>query len=208
MLHLLLEIPQRKIYFIDQASSCASFLIVDEKIGGILVNAPGFSKGLLEDITAVCTPKFLFLPSHLGATDADIDEWKNHTSLEVIAHEIETPLISSPVDISINHKTKLSRTIDFVPMAGRTPGSCALYLKNLPGILFFGPILSIGNGAWPDLIPQANDFSFESRMFGALGLKDIKFEYAFTDDFSLQSVNFGDSACQAICDNIDAFFSR
>ena len=96
--------------------------------------------------------------------------------------------------------------MDFVPMAGRTHGSCALFLKNLPGVMFLGPVLSIGDSKYPELTQNKDDSSFETRMFGVLGLKDLKYDYVFTDDFDLTSSGFGPNASEVVNKNIERFF--
>ena len=62
MLTLILDIPQRKIFYIS--SSPASFLIVDDKAGGILINTPVFSKALLDEMNALT---IFFYPANLAA---------------------------------------------------------------------------------------------------------------------------------------------
>ena len=83
-------------------------------------------------------------------------------------------------------------------MSGRTESSCALRCKNKPGLMFFGPILSTAESGWPALIAQPDDYSYENRLFGVLGLQDVKFEYAFTDDFDPRTSRFGPGADTAV----------
>ena len=207
MLNLLLDIPQRKIFHIEQNTGPASFLIVDDKAGGILINTPIYSEILFNKVSTLTRIDYLFLPSKFGANPDDIKQWKSATNAETIAHELEVASIDHPIDIKVNHKTKLSRTMDFVPMGGRTTGSCALFLKNLPGVIFLGPILSANKNGWPDLKKNDDDSSFEARMFGVLGLKDLKYDYAFTDDFNPEKCKFGPDASVEIKKNIDQFFT-
>ena len=47
-------------------------------------------------------------------------------------------------------------------------------------------------------VSQDGDYSFENRLFGTLGLQDVKFEYAFTDDFDPQTSHVGPGADAAI----------
>jgi len=204
MLTLLLDIPQRKIFHIEQKAKPACFLIVDHKAGGILVNTPDFSEPLLKELTKQSDIDYLFFPSKFGCHD--LQEWKTATGAESIAHELEADAITPDIDLKVNHKTKLTRTMDFVPMGGRTKGSCALFLKNLPGILFLGPTLSVGENQWPALIENDDDESFESRMFGVLGLKDLKYDYVFTDDFDPDASKFGPGASEQVSQNIDLYF--
>jgi len=204
MLRQILDIPQRKIFYITENPGPASFLIVDDKAGGVLVNTPIFSKALLEQITHLTPVNFLFLPSKLGAKH--LDQWKSATKADAISHEIEASAIGPLVDITVNHKTKLTRTMDFVPMAGRTSGTCALFLKNLPGVLFLGPALSSANHNWPALVEHSDDSCFENRIFGILGLKELKYDYVFTDDFNLKTSKFGPKASTEVNKNIMRFF--
>ena len=207
MLVELLDLPQRKIFYIDQKSCPASFLIVDHKAGGILINTPEFSEKLASEIQQHSNIDYLFLPSKFGANKA-IDSWKNISKLETIAHEAEVANIPFKIDLEVNHKTKLTRTMDFIPMGGRTAGSCALFLKNLPGVIFLGPILNQSDDGWPTLIKQEDDESFESRMFGVLGLKDLKYDYVFTDDFEPKNSRFGPGASVELGKRIDNFFEN
>lgn len=205
MLTQILDIPQRKIFYVTpQNDEPAAFLIIDDKAGGILINTPAFSDALLKNILELTPLNFIFLPSKFGAQS--LKQWKIATNAESIAHEIEASSIDSPIDITVNHKTKLTRTMDFVPMAGRTKGSCALFLKNLPGVLFLGPTLSTDKSGWPALVQQDDDASFETRMFGVLGLKELKYDYVFTDDFRLNRNKFGPSASTEVTKNITRFF--
>jgi len=204
MLKLLLDLPQRSIYYIDQDERPACFLIIDNKGGGILVNSPIYSSLLFSEINLLTSIKSIFLPSKFGAKS--VNDWRKATDVKIISHENEAASIPIPIDFKINHKTKLTRTIDFVPMAGRTHGTCALFLKNIPGVLFLGPSLSIGKNHWPMLIQNEDDISFETRMFGILGLKDLKFEYVFTDDFDFNTSQYGKNAHIEVKNNIDLFF--
>lgn len=205
MLIELLDIPQRKIFYIPQTQQPASFLIIDDKAGGILINTPVFSEALMESICKITKINYIFLPSKFGAHS--LQQWKSATRAETIAHELEANEIEPSLDITVNHKTKLTRTMDFVPMGGRTPGTCALYLKNLPGVLFLGPALSTGKSNWPELIENVDDSSFEARLFGVLGLKDLKYDYAFTDDFDIRKSKYGPDASIEINKNINDVFS-
>ena len=201
---LILALPQRSIYFLDIGipTQVASFLIHDNKLGAILVNTPDFSVDLLTQIEQFSV-KYIFLPSHLGARDLAL--WQEATSAEIIAHEAECEFISQKVDHAISERSKLSRTIDFLPLPGRTPGSCALYLKNLPGVIFLGPVMQSSPNNWPTIIQKEDDYSFESRLFSALSLKDTKFQYAFTDNFQPDHL-YGPNADQGIRRNIERLF--
>jgi len=210
MLTPVLDIPQRKIFYIADSLTPASFLIIDDKAGGILINCPTYSEALLKEIESQGKIDYIFLPSRFGTES--LQQWKAATNAESIAHEIEADNIHHPIDIRVNHKTKLTRTMDFVPMAGRTGGTCALFLKNLPGVIFLGPALSIEKKVmaeknWPSLIENTDDASFETRMFGVLGLKDLKYDYVFTDDFNMQTCQYGPNASIEVGKNIDNYFN-
>jgi len=201
-MHELLQITGRTIYQVPAPADCpAVYYIHDHEVGGILVNTPPYSEQAAAALAAAGGVSFIFLPSRFGAHD--LAAWREATGAETMAYEIEAGAIAGGVDIALNSKTKLTRTIDFLPMAGRTEGSCALRLKNKPGVVFFGPILSPGEHGWPTLAPNEDDHSYESRLFGALGLQDVKFEYAFTDEFDPQATRFGPGADRAIREEID-----
>ena len=119
-------------------------------------------------------------------------------ALEALAFEIEARAIGEGVDIAFDTKRKFSRTMDFLPMAGVTAGTCALRLKNKPGVVFFGPALEPGEDGWPTLVFHDDDHSFESRLFGALGVQDLQFDYAFTDVFEPGRTQFGPGAGEAV----------
>ncbi len=199
----LLQVPGRTIYLVPTpAGMPAVYYIVDREVGGILVNTPDFDAGLAAELDDLGGVTYIFLPSRLGAHD--LDAWREACGAEALAYEAECPAIHGTVDIALNNKTKLTRTIDFLPMSGRTEGSCALRLKNKPGVVFFGPILTPGERGWPTLIANTDDFSFESRLFGVLGLQDVKYEYAFTDHFDPEHTRFGPGAGAAIQQELDS----
>ncbi len=205
-LSLILEIPRRKIYHIRCPNPTpAVFFIDDKEVGGILVNTPAATtdaKTLLSGLTV----DYIFYPSHLGARSPD--QWRELTGARLLAHENECAMISADIDIPLSSKTKLSRTMDFVPIAGRTQGSCALFIKNLPGVIFFGPVLQRGTDGWPTLIPQMDDHDFESRLIAALGIKDLKFQYALLDDFDPEKSKTGPGAADVVCRNIEQLFEE
>ncbi|MGM0476659.1 MAG: hypothetical protein ACQERR_05655 [Pseudomonadota bacterium] len=180
----------------DQGASPepAVYYIADREAGGLLVNAPPYSPEQFEALAAVTPPQYLFLPSHLGTRD--IAAWRE-AGVQVIANGLEAARIPGGVDIDLDRKTRLSRTIDFLPMSGRTPGSCALRLRNKPAVVFFGPILEPGADGWPTLVLHDDDASSENRLFGVLGLQDIRYEYAFTDVFG-PDTRYGPGASDAI----------
>lgn len=193
----LLTLRGRTIYLVPvEAGAPVVYFLVDQEAGGVLINTPRYSAELQSALTAVAPIKYLFLPSRFGARD--VDAWREATAAESLAYGPEAAAIRGCIDIVLDNKSKLTRTIGFLPMSGRTEGSCALHLRNLPGVIFFGPALSPGPSGWPTLLPQADDHSFETRLFGSLGLKDVKYDYAFTDEFVEGHTQIGPGADQAI----------
>ncbi len=201
----ILALRDRRIYRVGDHSPTV-WLIDDHELGGILINAPPFSKATLAAIRAATTPAYLFLPSHHGAHD--LAAWRD-AGFEILAFEAEAPAVrvaGGVVDIAFTRKQRLSRTIDFLPMAGVTAGSCALRLRNLPGVIFFGPVLAPGSDGWPTLVANPHDHSWEARLFGALGVKDLKFAYAFCDRFDPDTTRFGPHADAEIRERLEAMF--
>jgi len=92
----------------------------------------------------------------------------------------------------------LSRTVDFLPLAGRTAHTCALRSRAKPAMFFFGPALARAASGWRGLKPLADDHSYENRSLGAVGLRRLKYEYAFTDDFDPIKSRYGPGAGRAI----------
>lgn len=198
----LLSIPGRSIHLVPTAPELpAVYYLVDKEVQGVLINTPPFSEALLERLQALAPLRFIFIPSRHGAHE--LDAWREASGAEALAYEAEVAAIDGTIDLPLNTKTKLTRTIDFMPMSGRTEGSCALRLKNKPGVVFFGPILTPGESGWPSLIEAPDDHSFESRLFGALGLQDVRYEYAFTDRFVPGETEFGPGADRAIGEEIN-----
>lgn len=196
----LLSLPGRRIYLVPtEADLPAVYYLVDRELDGVLINTPPFAAERLTALQGLAPLRYIFLPSRFGAHD--LDAWREASGAEALAYEAEVGAIAGHIDLPVNTQTKFTRTIDFLPMSGRTEGSCALRLKNKPGVVFFGPILSPshapGADGWPSLEPMDDDHSYESRLFGALGLQDIKYEYAFTDRFEPDG-HFGPGADQAI----------
>jgi len=194
-MQLLFESFDRAVYYVP-GSRPAVFFLADKEGGGILINTPAYTPELLAKINAIMPLKFIFYPSHLGATD--VTAWREASAAQTMAYGHETRRIDGTIDLVLDRENRFSRTIDFLPMSGRTESSCALRCKNKPGMVFFGPILSQAESGWPTLTEQSDDYSFENRLFGTLGLQDVKFEYAFTDDFDPQTSQFGPGADVAI----------
>lgn len=196
----LLEVFDRSVFYLD-GTSPAVFLLADKEGGGILINTPAFSRELLDKINAVMPLKYIFYPSYFGAQDVEV--WRSKSGAQTIAYGHEAKKINGVVDLILDRENRFSRTIDFLPMSGRTESTCALRCKNKPGMVFFGPILECGESDWPTLIQHDNDYSYENRLFGSLGLKDIKFDYAFTDDFVPGKSQFGPKASEFIQVNLE-----
>lgn len=196
-LNPLLSIPGREIFLVaGGVDAPACYLVQDREAGGILINSPTYDPDLRAALQAAGGVNYVFLTSRLGVRD--LDRWRGALQAESLAYEPEVEAVAGRIDIVLDNKSKLTRTIDFLPMSGRTRGSCALRLKNLPGVVFFGPILEPGAEGWPTLIERADDHSFESRLFGALGLQDVAFEYAFTDAYVPGITRSGPGAGTAI----------
>ena len=194
-MQLLFESFDRSVYYLP-GSVPAVFFLADKEGGGILINTPEYAPELLSSLNALLPLKFIFYPSYFGAKD--VDRWRAASGAQTMAYGHEARQIEGTVDLVLDRENRFSRTIDFLPMSGRTESSCALRCKNKPGLIFFGPILSAAESGWPTLAPQPDDYSFENRLFGVLGLQDVKFEYAFTDDFDPRTSRFGPGADMAI----------
>ncbi|MBU2759026.1 hypothetical protein [Acidithiobacillus sulfurivorans] len=193
----------RDIYHVEGGGAQpAVYFIADKDAGGILVNAPVYTEVLKAELEALAPLQILFLPSHFGAQDVLL--WKQ-AGCKLVAQPAEAQFLNTPIDIALDSKLRLTRTIDFLPMSGRTPGSCALRLKNKPGAIFFGPILECASpDQWPTLMAHADDHSWETRIFGSLGLQDVHFEYAFTDTFVADRTPVGPGADLAIQTELQA----
>ncbi len=194
-MQLLVESFDRSVYYLP-GSRPAVFFLADREGGGILINSPRYTPELLGLLDAILPLKFIFYPSHFGA--ADVDVWREACGAQTMAYGHEAKRITGTIDLVLDRENRFSRTIDFLPMSGRTESSCALRCKNKPGMIFFGPILSTAASGWPTIVAHADDYSYENRLFGVLGLQDVKFEYAFTDDFDPRSSRFGPGADVAI----------
>lgn len=193
----LLSLRERAVYRLPVAAGDpAVYYLADDEAGGILINSPAFDPALAAALADIAPLRFLFYPSRLGARD--VDRWRAVGGVESLAFGAEQEGITGTIDIALDSKSKLTRTIDFLPMSGRTRGSGALRVRNLPGVVFFGPTLSPGDSGWPTLSPQPDDYSYENRLFGSLGLQDLRYDYAFTDRFVPGHTQFGPGADQAI----------
>ncbi len=193
MLTLLVETRQRRVFHL-KASGPAVFYLADAEAGGVLINTPAFDPSLAEALTRIAPVRYAFYPSHLGAHD--VGRWRA-AGARTLASREEAGAIGL-IDIPLAREHRFSRTMSFLPMSGRTSGSCALLCRNKPGLLFLGPILSRGARGWPTLLPQADDVSWENRVLGAVGLRGVRFEYVFTDDFEPRASRIGPGADKEI----------
>lgn len=184
----LLDFHDRSVWHVA-GSRPAVFYLADREGGGVLINTPPFDADIAAQLAAIMPIKFLFFPSRFGASD--VDRWRAQTGAQAMAYGAESRAIAGTIDKMLDREDRFSRTIDFLPMSGRTESSAALRCKNKPGIVFFGPILECNERGVPSLQAHADDYSWENRLFGALGLQDLKYEYAFTDDFAPATSQYG-----------------
>jgi hypothetical protein len=195
----LLDLPARAVYSVPGFGP-AVFYVADTEGGGILINTPAFSSGLLQELGRLAPPRFAFYPSRLGARD--VAAWRA-AGIETLAYNGEFSGDNGELDIVLDRKYRFSRTIDFLPMSGRTAGTCALRCKNRPAVMFFGPALECGQSGWPEIVAHADDWSYENRLLGAVGLRHLKYEYAFTDDFDPRTSCWGPGAGAAIAARLE-----
>ena len=190
----LLSLPDRAIYWLE-GSRPAVYVLTDRDAVGVLINTPPCTPELERALAAIVRPRYIFLPSQFGA--ADVAAWRAVTGAEVLAGAAEVAALACPVDIALEGTRKLTRTVDLLPMSGRTAGTYILRARNLPGVMFFGPALEPLASGWPGVLQHPQDHSYESRLFGALALQDLRFDYAFTDTFAA-GTRFGPSASEAM----------
>ena len=198
-----LDLPARGIYYL-QDTRPAVFYLADRQGGGVLINTPPFSPALLEELNSVTPLRFAFYPSRFGARD--VAAWRA-AGIQTLAYGDESRAMYGMVDIVLSREYRFSRTIDFLPMSGRTEGACALRCKNRPSAIFFGPVLECGDAGWPELVLHADDYSRENRLLGAVGLRHLKYEYAFTDDFDPHASRYGPGAGAAIGARLEVLLS-
>jgi hypothetical protein len=197
-MQLLIEGRQRAVFHVAGGETePAVYWLRDEESGGVLINTPAFDAGLAETLAG--SVAVIFYPSGRGARD--VAEWREALNAETVAGPEEP--IDGPVDIRPGAKQRLSRNFLFRPMSGRTSGTCGLYGKRDPNVLFTGPALEPGADGWPTLVPHDDDYSWENRVFGALGLRDARFDYCLTDSLGAQ-VRIGPGADAAVAANLDA----
>ena len=193
----LLEWHDRAVWLVESGPP-AVYYLADRDAGGVLVNAPPFATQLYEDLMSVAPLRFVFLPSRFGARD--LAAWRSVGARVLASSEEEG---AGDVDLRVGPQHKLTRTIDFVPIPGRTRGTCGLRLKNKPGVLFVGPALAQAGSGWPELLEVAGDYSYESRFMGAVALGGQSFEYLFTDSFVPGRTRFGPGADVALRDYVE-----
>ncbi|MHB8550525.1 MAG: MBL fold metallo-hydrolase [Acidiferrobacterales bacterium] len=197
----LITLCDRSIYRLEGIEAATVYYLADDDAGGVLINTPRYHEELGSRLAEIAALRFMFFPSRFGAVD--VDQWRAATGAESLAFAAEAEGIGGGIDIVLDRQSKLTRTIDFLPMSGRTSGSGVLRVRNLPGVMFFGPTLSPGESGWPTLVRQPDDFSYEDRLFGCLGLQDLRYEYAFTDLFVPGRTRFGPGASRAIRQEIE-----
>ena len=187
-----------------EAGDPAAYLFLDPEAGGILVNTPPFDPRLAGELGRQGRIAYLFLPSRVGARDVDV--WREALGAEALAGQDEVGQIDGEVDYPLGGNVRLSRDLVFLAMSGRTPGTTALFCRHRPGFLFLGPALAPGEDGWPTLMAHDDDWSWENRLMGAPGLKDLRFEYAFTDRVG-PATRFGPGADEAIGTALDRVYA-
>lgn len=197
----ILRLPRRSVHVLEGAAP-AVFLLVDDRAGAILVNVPPFSEMALGEIRRAADPTFIFLPSRFGARDLDL--WREATGARTIASAEEAPAIEGKIDETIDGSVRMHGRLDFLMLSGRTRGTCALRVKEPPGIIFFGPALEHAGADSFVLRQQRDDYSFENRLIGALGLRDLEFEFAFCDDYIDDESTGGPGASVGVRSAVDA----
>ena len=192
----LIEGRRRAVYHVAGGrEQPAVYWLDDAESGGVLINTPPFDAGLAAQLAGAVA--VIFYPSGRGATD--VARWREVLGAETVAGPEEP--VDGPVDIRPGNKQRLSRIFLFRPLSGRTPGTCGLLGKRDPAVLFTGPALEPGANGWPDLVAHADDYSWENRVFGALGLREARFDYCLTDACG-PGVRYGPGADAAVAANL------
>jgi hypothetical protein len=193
----LLEVAGRAVWYLP-GSAPACFLLVDGRVGGILINSPPFDAQLAAFVEHVAKVRIIFFPSRFGATDAA--QWRAALAARTVATVEECAAISGPIDEAIDGGVRVHGRLDFLALSGRTRGTCALRSKTDPAIVFFGPALE--HGDWPLLRAHDDDYSYENRVLGAVALQDLRFEFAFCDNYVHGQSRFGPGAANAVRANL------
>lgn len=197
----LLDLPGRAIFYLPGGGP-AVFYIADREGGGILVNSPPCTAQLRAELAGIAPLNYVFYPSRFGAGHAAA--WRA-AGVKAIAYGAEAAAAGG-ADVVLDRGQRFSRSIDFLPMSGRTEASCALRCKGRPGVIFFGPTLSCGSAGWPELIARADDYSYENRLLGAVALRRLRYEYALTDDFDPGTSRIGPGAGAIIGAHLECLF--
>jgi hypothetical protein len=195
----LLDVAGREVWYLA-GTAPASFLLVDARAEGILVNTPPFQADLAEAVLHATRVRFIFYPSRHGA--ADVAQWRSACKARTIGAVDEVAAIPGPIDEAINGGVRIHGRLDFLALPGRTRGTCALRSKIEPAIVFFGPALE--HADWPSLVAHDDDASYENRLIGALGLRDVAFEFGFCDNYSHGRSRFGPGAGRAVAASLAA----
>jgi len=201
----LLDLPTRRLDLVADGDGPAVYYLHDREIGGVLINTPPFDPIVADTLNDAGGVAYVFFPSRLGARD--VDRWREALGAETLAHTQEAPAIDGTLDIVLDNRQKLTRTIDFLLLPGRTRGTCALRLKNKPAVLFVGPALEPDAEGWPTLVQHADDYSFEDKLFAAVTVQGMRYEYLFTDTFQPGRTRFGPAADAAVARRLDAYLA-
>lgn len=195
----LVSLPARSVYYLERTNP-AVFFLADRDAGGVLVNTPAHSPRIAAELANIAPVRYVFVPSRLGAGHAGA--WRE-AGAKIIAYGDELAHCRTVVDVALDRSWRFTRTIDFLPMAGRTSGTCALRCRAKPAIIFFGPALARAPSGWPGLEPAPDDDSYENRVIGAVGLRALRYDYAFTDDFDPLKSRYGPGADRGIRGELD-----
>jgi hypothetical protein len=114
----------------------------------------------------------------------------------------EIAAIPGPIDEAIDGGVRIHGRLDFLALPGRTRGTCALRSKIEPAIVFFGPALE--HADWPVLVAHDDDDSYEDRLIGALGLRDVAFEFGFCDNYSHATSRTGPGTGRVVAAGLEA----
>ncbi|HXV09265.1 MAG TPA: hypothetical protein VD839_00535 [Burkholderiales bacterium] len=190
----LLRLPARSVYYLPHTAP-AVFYLADVDAGGVLINVPGFSARRMAEVTRIAPLRYAFIPSRFGARHAGA--WRE-AGARVIGSREDLAHGRVAVDVALDRSWRFTRALDFLPLSGRTSGTWALRCKTKPAIIFFGPALSRTPSGWPGVVAQPDDHSYENRLLGAVGLRALKYEYAFTDDFDPVKSRYGPGASRGI----------
>ena len=95
-MQLLFESFDRSVYYLP-GSKPAVFFLADKEGGGILINSPRYSAELLATLDALLPLRFIFYPSHLGATDVDV--WREARGAQTMAYGHEAKRVNGTIDL-------------------------------------------------------------------------------------------------------------